>query len=209
MPNTIGLLGKKIGMTRMYDEEGRATAVTALEMTPCVVMQKKTTEKDGYNAIQIGFESKKESKLNKAEIGHAKAANKGGFYHLKEFRVSDPEQYSVGQELGMGDIFQIGQLIDVSGISKGRGFQGVMKRYGFRGGRGSHGCGWRRKPGSIGCSATPSRVVKGKKMPGRQGGDLITKKNVIILDIRPEDNVMLIKGSVPGAKQSVIQLYNK
>lgn len=209
MPKTIGLLGKKIGMTRMYDDDGRSTPVTALEMSPCVVVQKKIMKIDGYNAIQIGFGSKKESKMNKAEIGHVKAADKGGFYHLKEFRVADPDKYEVGQSLGMTDVFQVGQLIDVSGVSKGRGFQGVMKRYGFGGGCASHGCGWNRKPGSIGCSAYPSRVVKGKKMPGRMGGDLVTKKNVIIIDIRPEDNIMLVKGSVPGAKQSLIQLYFK
>lgn len=209
MPKTIGLLGKKIGMTRLYDEDGRAIPVTALEMPACVVVQKKTTATDGYNAIQLGFGSKKESKLNKAALGHVKASGKGGFYHLKEFRVSDPEQYEVGQSLVMSDVFKIGQLVDVSGISKGRGFQGVMKRYGFAGGCASHGCGWNRKPGSIGCSATPSRVVKGKKMPGRMGGDLVTKKNVIVLDIRPEDNIMLVKGSVPGAKQSLLQVFFK
>ncbi len=209
MPKIIGLLGKKVGMTRMYDDDGRATAVTALEMPPCFVVQKKTIATDGYNAIQLGFDNKKESKMNKAEIGHVKAAGKGGFYHLKEFRINDPDQYEVGQSLAMTDIFKVGQLIDVSGISKGKGFQGVMKRHGFRGGRGSHGCGWRRKPGSIGCSATPSRVVKGKKMPGRMGGDLVTKKNVIVIDIRPEDNIMLVKGSVPGAKKSLLQVFFK
>jgi large subunit ribosomal protein L3 len=207
MPNTMGLLGKKIGMTRMYDEEGRAIAVTAVEMTPCVVMEKKTTAKNGYNAVQLGFDSKKESRMNKAEIGHAKAAAKGGFYHLKEFRVIDVEQYEVGQSLNISDLFQVGQLIQVSGVSKGRGFQGVMKRHGFRGGRGSHGCGWKRKPGSIGCSATPSRVVKGKKMPGHMGSDLVTKKNIVVIDIREEENVMLVKGSLPGANQGLLHLY--
>jgi len=209
MPKTTGLLGRKIGMTRMYDEEGRATSVTALEITPNVILQKKTVDKDGYNAIQLGFVSKKESRMNKAQIGHAKAAAKGGFYFLREFRVEDPDKYEVGQSLEMSDLFQIGQLIDVSGTSKGKGFQGVMKRHGFRGGSSGHGCGWRRKPGSIGCSATPSRVIKGKKLPGHMGSQRVTKKNVIVIDIRPEDNVMLLKGSVPGAKQSVIQLFPK
>ena len=209
MPKTTGLLGRKIGMTRMFDEEGRATSVTALEMTPNVILQKKTIAKDGYNAIQLGFISKRESRMNKAEIGHAKAAAKGGFYHLKEFRVDDPAQYEVGQSLQMSDFFQVGQLIDVSGISKGKGFQGVMKRHGFAGGSSGHGCGWRRKPGSIGTSATPSRVVKGKKMPGHMGSELVTKKNVIVIDIRPEDNVMLLKGSVPGAKQGILQVFPK
>jgi len=209
MPKTTGLLGKKIGMTRMYDEEGRATSVTALEMTPNVILQKKTVETDGYNAIQLGFISKKESRMNKAEIGHVQAAGKGGFYNLKEFRVDDPDKYEVGQSLQMSDLFQVGQLIDVSGVSKGKGFQGVMKRHGFRGGSSGHGCGWRRKPGSIGCSATPSRVVKGKKLPGHMGSQLKTKKNVIVIDIRSEDNIMLLKGSVPGAKQSIIHVFPK
>ncbi len=207
MPNTMGLLGKKIGMTRVYDEEGRAIAVTAVEMTPCVVMEKKTTAKHGYNALQLGFDSKKESRMNRAEIGHAKAAGKGGFYHLKEFRIADSAEYEVGQSLNVSDFFKVGQLIEVSGTSKGKGFQGVMKRHGFRGGRGSHGCGWKRKPGSIGCSATPSRVVKGKKMPGHMGSDTVTKKNIVVIDIREEDNVMLVKGSVPGAKQGLLHLY--
>ena len=209
MPKTTGLLGRKIGMTRMFDDEGRATSVTALEMTPNVILQKKTVLKDGYNAIQLGFVNKKESRMTKADIGHARAAGKGGFYTLKEFRVEDPDKYEVGQSLQMTDLFQVGQLLDVSGTSKGKGFQGVMKRHGFRGGSSGHGCGWRRKPGSIGTSATPSRVVKGKKMPGRMGGELVTKKNVIVIDIRTEDNVMILKGSVPGAKQSIIHVFPK
>ena len=209
MPNTIGILGKKVGMTRVYSEEGAVIPVTAIEAGPCVVLQKKTVENDGYTAIQVGFVTKKESRLNKPAAGHFKAAGKGGFYHIKEFRVEDPEQYELGQEIRVEELFKAGDLVDVSGISKGRGFQGVMKRHGFKGGNKTHGSMFHRAPGSIGCSAWPARVVKGKKMPGRMGTDLITKKNVIIVDIRPEDNVLLVKGNVPGAKQGLLQIFSK
>ncbi len=209
MPKTIGLLGKKLGMTRVYDEEGRAIPVTALAMEPCVVLQKKTTEKEGYNAIQVGLIGKKESRMNKPEIGHAKKAGKGGFYHIKEFRVEDPSQYEVGQSLSMDDVFKVGDLVDISARSKGKGFQGVMKRHGFKGGPGGHGSMFHRAPGSIGTSAWPSRVVKGKKLPGHMGDVNVTKKNLIVIDIRNEDNVMVVKGSVPGAKQSLLQIFTK
>jgi large subunit ribosomal protein L3 len=209
MPNTIGILGKKVGMTRVYSDGGAAIPVTAIEAGPCVVLQKKTADADGYTAIQVGFVGKKEGRLNKPMAGHFKAAGKGGFYHIKEFRVDDPEQYELGQEIRVEELFKTGDLVDVSGISKGRGFQGVMKRHGFKGGKATHGSMFHRAPGSIGCSAWPARVVKGKKMPGRMGNDLITKKNVIIVDIRPEDNVLLVKGNVPGAKQGLLQIFCK
>ncbi len=209
MPKTMGILGKKVGMTRIYSETGSAIPVTAIEAGPCVVLQKKSVAKDGYNAIQVGFAGKKEARLNKPEAGHVKAAGKGGFYHIKEFRVADLEQYEIGQEIRIDDMFKIGDLVDVSGVSKGRGFQGVMKRHGFGGGKKTHGSMFHRAPGSIGCSATPSKVVKGKKMPGRMGNDLVTKKNVIIVDVRPEDNVVLVKGCVPGAKQGLLRIFTK
>ena len=209
MPKTIGMLGKKIGMTRVYSEDGTSVGVTAVVAGPCVVLQKKTVGTDGYSAIQVGFGSKKESRLNKPMNGHFKVAGKGGFYHLKEFRVADTEQYELGQEIMVADLFKVGDLIDVSGVSKGKGFQGVIKRHGFSGGNKTHGSKFHRAPGSIGCSATPSRVVKGKKMPGQMGNDLVTKKNVTIIDIRPEDNVLLLKGALPGAKQGLLQIYTK
>jgi large subunit ribosomal protein L3 len=209
MPKTMGILGKKVGMTRVYSETGSAIPVTAIEAGPCVVLQKKTVDKDGYDAIQVGFAGKRESRLSKPEAGHVKPAGKGGFYHIMEFRVADLEQYELGQEIMVGDLFKVGDLVDVSGISKGRGFQGVMKRHGFSGGNKTHGSMFHRAPGSIGCSATPSKVVKGKKMPGRMGNDLVTKKNVIIVDVRPEDNVLLVKGSVPGAKQGLLRIFTK
>jgi len=209
MPKTMGLLGKKIGMTRVYTAEGRAVGVTVIEAGPCVVLQKKTEAKDGYTAIQIGFAGKKESRMNKPAAGHAKAAGKGGFYHIKEFRVADIEQFEVGQEIQISDLFKVGDLIDICGQSKGRGFQGVMKRYNFKGGNKTHGSMFHRAPGSIGCSAWPSRVIKGRKMPGRMGNIKVTKKNAIVMDIRPEQNVLLVKGPVPGSGATVLQLFSK
>ena len=209
MGSTIGLLGKKVGMTRIYSEDGTAIGITVIETGPCIILQKKSVGKDGYNAIQLGFSEKKESRLNKPMAGHIAAAGKGGFYHIKEFKVDDPDQYKVGQELKVGDFFKIGDIVDISGITKGRGFQGVIKRYGFKGGNKTHGSMFHRAPGSIGCSAWPSRVVKGKKMPGHMGNKQVTKKNITIIDIRDEDNVMLVKGGVPGAKQGLLRIYTK
>lgn len=209
MSKKIGMLGKKIGMTRIYSEEGDAIAVTAIETGPCVVLQKKSVESDGYNAIQVGFLNKKDIRINKPMAGHMKAAGKGGFYHIKEFRVDDLSSYTLGQEILASDMFKVGDLVDVSGISKGRGFQGVVKRHGFKGGRDTHGSMFHRAPGSIGCSAWPSRVVKGKKMPGRMGSALVTKKNVMVIDVRSESNVLLVKGCLPGATESVVQIYQK
>ncbi len=209
MPKKLGMLGKKVGMTRVYSEAGAAIAVTAIEAGPCIVLQKKSADKEGYNAIQVGFGSRRENRLSKPMAGHVKAAGKGGFYHIKEFRVDDVDRYELGQEILVADLFKVGDLIDVSGLTKGRGFQGVVKRHGFKGGGKTHGSMFHRAPGSIGCSAYPSRVIKGKKLPGRMGNTLVTKKNVTVIDVRPETNVMLVKGSLPGAKQSVVQLFKK
>lgn len=209
MPKTIGLLGKKLGMTRVYNENGQAIGVTAVEIGPCVVLQIKTIAIDGYSAIKIGFASKSEKRMNKPDVGQCKAADKGGFYYLKEFRVGDPSLYQVGQVLNVEDMFKIGDLIDVSGISKGKGFQGVVKRHGFKGGRDTHGSMFHRAPGSIGCSAWPSRVVKGKRLPGHMGSQRVNKKNVTIFDIRSEENVMLVKGALPGSKHGVLEIYTK
>ncbi len=209
MPNTMGLLGKKIGMTRIYSELGQAIPVTVIEAGPCVVLQKKTEAKEGYNAIQVGFGPKKEARLNKPQAGHSKAAAKGGFYHIKEFRVADPEVYELGQEILLGELLKIGDEVHISGKSKGRGFQGVVKRHGFKGGRKTHGSMFHRRPGSIGCSAWPSRVVKGKKLPGRMGNEQLTKKNLTVVDIRADENILLVKGSVPGAREGLLQIYTK
>ncbi len=205
----MGLLGKKIGMTRIYSELGQAIPVTVIEAGPCVVLQKKTEAKEGYNAIQVGFGPKKEARLNKPQAGHSKAAAKGGFYHIKEFRVADPEVYELGQEILLGELLKIGDEVHISGKSKGRGFQGVVKRHGFKGGRKTHGSMFHRRPGSIGCSAWPSRVVKGKKLPGRMGNEQLTKKNLTVVDIRADENILLVKGSVPGAREGLLQIYTK
>jgi len=209
MPKTIGLLGRKIGMTRIYSEMGQAIPVTVIEAGPCVVLQKKTEAREGYNAIQVGFVPKKESRLSKPQEGHFKAGGKGGFYHIKEFRVSDPNAYELGQEIQLGELVKIGDLVHISGRSKGRGFQGVVKRYGFKGGRKTHGSMFHRRPGSIGCSAWPSKVIKGKKLPGRMGTDLLTTKNLTVVDVRADENILLVKGAVPGAKQGILQIYTK
>lgn len=209
MPKTLGILGKKVGMTRMYSETGSVIGVTVVEAGPCYVLQKKTVAKEGYNAIQVGFGAKKDSRANKPMAGHFKSAGQGSFYHIKGFRVEDPEQYELGQKIAVSDLFKVGDMVDVTGTSKGKGFQGVMKRHGFRGGPGGHGSNFHRAPGSIGMCAWPSRVIKGKKLPGRMGGDVVTKKNVRIIDIREDDNVVVMKGPIPGAKTGIVQIYTK
>jgi len=199
------LFGRKLGMTRYFLEEGRAEAVTVLKIGPCVVVQKKSADKEGYNAIQVGFEPQKGSRVNKPLKGHFKAAGVGPFKFLREIKVDDPEAFELGQEL-KADIFQIGDLVHVSGHSKGRGFSGVMKRWGFSGGRKTHGSRSHRIPGSIGCSATPSRVIKGKKLPGHYGNQRVTVKNLKVVDVRPELDVVVVKGAVPGSKNSFVEI---
>ena len=209
MPKTNGILGRKVGMTRVYDEHGRSIPVTVIEAGPCTILQKKTIAKEGYNAIQVGFLEKKESRINKPQSGHFKRSGGKGFYHIREFRVSDPESYDLGQQVTITDILKVGDKIDISGRAKGRGYQGVMKRHGFAGGKASHGSGFHRAPGSIGCSAYPGRVIKGKKLPGQMGNNLVTQKNLTIIDIRNEDNILLVEGAVPGAKNGLLSIYTK
>jgi large subunit ribosomal protein L3 len=209
MPKTMGILGKKIGMTRVYSEVGESIPVTVIEAGPCKVLQVKTPEVDGYSAIQIGFSDKKASRINKPETGHFSKSESEGFYHLREFRVEDAAAYTVGQTISIDEIMKVGDKVDVQGISKGRGFQGVVKRYGFAGGGAGHGSMFHRAPGSIGCSAYPGRVVKGKKMPGRMGNDTVLRKNVIVVDIRADENVVLLKGPLPGAKNGLLKIFKK
>lgn len=209
MAKTKGILGRKVGMTRVYNEHGRSIPVTVIEAGPCTILQKKTVEKEGYNAIQIGFLEKKQTRMNKPEAGHFKRSGGKGFYHVREFRVADPEAYDLGQEITLNEVLNIGDKVDISGRVIGRGFQGVMKRHGFAGGKASHGSGFHRAPGSIGCSAYPGRVVKGKKLPGQMGNNMITQKNLTIVDIRDEENVLLVEGAVPGAKNGLLSIYTK
>ena len=199
------LIGRKLGMTRYFIEDGASVPVTLIKAGPCVVIQKKTLEKDGYEAIQVGFEVQKEKRINKPLKGHFKTAGDRFFMHLAEIRVDDTSDFEVGQEI-KSDIFEIGDVVQVSGRSKGRGFTGVMKRWGFSGGRKTHGSRSHRVPGSIGMSATPGRVFKGKKLPGRMGSQRVTIKNLRILDLRPEQDVIALKGSVPGSRNSLVEI---
>ena len=209
MPKSMGILGKKIGMTRVYSEVGQATPVTVIQAGPCKVLQVKTVASDGYSAIQVGFADKKASKVNKVMAGHLKKSNSDGYYFIREFRVEDVSVYEVGQEITLDTVMKAGDTVDVQGISKGKGFQGVIKRYGFAGGGAGHGSMFHRAPGSIGCSAYPGRVVKGKKMPGRMGNDTVLRKNVIVVDVRSEENVVLLKGPLPGAKNGLLKIFTK
>jgi large subunit ribosomal protein L3 len=200
-----GLIGKKLGMTSVFTSDGRYVPVTVVLAGPCVVTQIKTVETDGYNALQIGFGEKKASRTTKPMQGHLKKSGGQIFAFLREVRVENPEEFEVGQTLGL-DLFEIGERIDVVGTTKGRGYAGVMKRHGFAGGRKTHGCKSHRVPGSIGCSAWPSKVIKGKKLPGHYGVDRKTTRNMEIVDIRPEENLILLKGPVPGHKQALVKL---
>lgn len=193
------ILGKKLEMTQIF-EGNNIVPVIIIQAGPCKIVQKKTKEKDGYNAIQIGFEEIKESKLNKPELGHFQKNKIPPLRYLKEVRLEDISQIVVGDELKV-NIFKKGDLVNISGISKGKGFQGVVKRYGFKGGPASHGAKqWHRRPGSIGASSDPSRVFKGKKMPGRMGRERVTARNLTVVDIDTENNLLLVKGSAPGTK---------
>ena len=198
-----GLLGKKLGMTGFFTSKGRYLPVTVIEAGPCVVTQIKTKATDGYDALQLGFLEKRKSRVNKPLQGHFKKSGEKCFQYLREFLVENPEEYNLGQEIRV-DMFKVGDRVDVVGTSKGRGFAGVIKRYGFHRGPMTHGSRNVRRPGSIGCSAWPAKVIKGKKMPGRYGNDRKTIRNLEIVDIRPEDNVILLKGAVPGAESGLM-----
>src|ERR1044071_5103697 len=202
-----GLIGRKIGVMQVYNPEGNVVPVPVIEAGPCVVIQKKETGKDGYNALQVGFGSKKAQRTNKPSQGHMAKAGKGAFEVLKEFRIDDVSQYEVGQEIKAGDLFKVGDRIDVSGVSKGHGFSGVIKRWSFAGFPGSHGTHeYFRHGGSIGNRSYPGRVRKGKKMAGHWGNEQISTQNLLIVEIRAEQNLMFVRGAVPGAKQGVVIL---
>jgi len=199
------LLGKKIGMTSIYSEDGLQFSTTIIEAGPCYVSQLKTLKNDGYEAVQIGYQEYK--KANKPKTNHFKKANTNAMKHISEFRVKNNEKFLLGEELKV-NIFNQGDYVKVSGVSKGKGFAGVMKRHGFAGGRASHGKNSvMRKPGSVGAGSDPSRIWKGKKMPGRYGGYNVTCKNLEILKIDLENNLLFIKGSVPGANNGLLTIY--
>jgi len=198
-----GLLGKKLGMTGLFTPEGRYVPVTVIEAGPCVVTQIKTRLTDGYDALQLGFSEKKKDRVNQPLRGHFQKSGEHCFRYLREFPVENPEGYSLGQEITL-EMFKVGERVDVVGTSKGRGFSGVIKRHGFHRGPMTHGSRNVRRPGSIGCSATPSKVIKGKKLPGRYGNERKTMRNLEIVDIRVDDNMLLIKGAVPGAQSGLV-----
>ena len=199
------LLGKKIGMTNVFSSDGKHVPVTVVQAGPCVVTQVKTKGTDGYNALQLGFDEKKAEKMNKPMTGHLKKAGDKGFRVLREFRTDDVENVEAGNTIEI-DIFAIGDKVNISGISKGRGFQGTIKRHGFSRGPETHGSRNHRKPGSIGNSAWPGRVFKGKKLPGHMGTNRETVKNLTIVDIKHEDNLLLVKGPVPGFKTGILEV---
>ena len=200
------LIGKKIGMTQVYDEQGTLIPVTVIEAGPCVVTAVKTVERDGYDALQLGFGARKAKNFSRAEKGHltkAVAVDEAGKLPavLREFRGMDAAEPGA---VIKADVFAAGDFIDVVGTTKGRGFQGVVKRWNFGGGRASHGGAWERRPGSIGCCEWPGRIIKGKKMPGHCGSDRRTVQNLQIVRVMAEENVLLVKGAVPGANGGIL-----
>ncbi|WP_297210165.1 MULTISPECIES: 50S ribosomal protein L3 [Thermodesulfovibrio] len=198
------ILGKKVGMTQIFDEEGRMVPVTVVEAGPCWVVQVRSKEKDGYEAVQIGFkEAKKEKNIKKPILGIFKKAGIQPCKILKEFKMSG---YNVGDRITV-EIFSKGEVVSVAGISKGKGFQGVMKRHNFRGGPDTHGSMFNRAPGSIGASSFPSRVWKGKRMAGHMGNERVTVKNIKVVDVIPEQNLILLKGAVPGGVNGILEIW--
>lgn len=196
-----GILGTKIGMTQIWKDD-RAVPVTVILAGPCPVVQRKTNEVDGYEAVQIGFGDRKEKGLNKPQLGHLKKSDVSPVRYLREFRDFSPEGDTVSV-----DIFAEGEKVDATGTSKGKGFQGVMKRWNFAGGPASHGAKkWHRRPGSIGQRKTPGRVYKGKKMAGHMGDDRVTVQNLEVVEVRPDENLILVKGAVPGANGGLVIL---
>src|SRR4051794_21618810 len=198
-----GLIGKKLGMTQVFADDGRRIPVTVVEAGPCVVLQKKSVEKDGYSAIQVGYGAKEAARANSAQVGHCKAAGAGVFAFYRELRMDNTDAYNLGDVIA-SSIFEAGDLVDVTGTSIGKGFAGVIKRWGFKGGRASHGSRFHRAPGSIGCSATPSRVFKGKKMPGQMGNARVTIQRLQVVRVDLADNLLLIKGAIPGSDNGIV-----
>lgn len=201
-----GLLGKKVGMTQIFDEEGRVVPVTVVEAGPCSILQVKTKEKEGYNAIQLGFGDKSKKAAKKAEVGHASKSGATAKRYVREIRVESTENYNVGTTL-KADVFAAGEKVDVVGKSIGRGFAGGMKRHGFQGKGSSHGVHkTHRRVGSLGSSAYPARVFPGKRMPGHFGDSRVTVRNLSVVKVIPEQNLILLRGAVPGAEGSFVLL---
>jgi large subunit ribosomal protein L3 len=200
------ILGKKIGMTQIFDENGVAVPVTVIEAGPVVVVQKKTIENDEYTAVKVGFEKVEERKLNKPQKGVFVKSKLPFLKHLKEFRVENADGFEIGQEIKVSDMFQAGDRVDVSGTSKGKGFQGTIKRYGQSGGPETHGSMYHRRVGSMSANTNPARVFKGKKLPGHMGMQRVTVLNLDVVKVDEERNLILVKGSVPGPKGAVLEI---
>ena len=201
------ILGTKLGMTQLFDENGKIIPVTVVEAGPCVVVQKKTTDKDGYSAVQVGFMDKKEKHTNKPEEGHFKKAGVSAKKVLKEFKLENAAEMNVGDEIKV-DAFAAGDKIDVTGTSKGKGFAGPMKRWGMHRGPMSHGSGYHRGSGSMGACSNPGRVMKGKKLPGHMGVARVTVQNLEVVKVDAEQNLILLKGAVPGNKGGLVTIRN-
>jgi len=193
----LGIIGRKVGMTQVFNEKGEAVPATLIEAGPCPIVQVKTQEKDGYTALQLGFGDKREKNLTKPVIGQYKKAGVPARAMLREFLIDDVGEYKAGQEIKV-DIFEIGKKVDVVATSIGRGFQGTTKRHGFTGGKATHGVTTHRQPGSIGASAFPSRVIKGKRLPGRMGGKRVTIKNLQVVAVDAEQSLLVVRGAIPG-----------
>lgn len=202
------IIGKKIGMTQIFDETGKVTPVTVIEAGPCVVVQKKTMETDGYEAVQMGYGDLKPNRVNKPMKGHFAKGDVAPKKHLKEFRMDDCTALNVG-DIIKADVFEAGDYVDVSGISKGKGFAGVIKRYNSHRLKETHGTGpVARQSGSMGACSTPSRIFKGKKMPGQMGAEKVTVQNLTVVKIDAENNLIAVKGAIPGPKKGIVTIIN-
>ena len=197
------ILGKKIGMTQVFAEDGRVVPVTVVEAGPCVVISKKTTETDGYSAVQVGFGEVQEKRLNKPTLGQFKKVSATPTKYLREFRMDGAEELEVGSEY-KADVFEIGETVDVSGTSKGKGFLGVIARWGQHRGPMTHGSRYHRRPGSMGACASPAKVMKGKRLPGRGGHEKVTIQNLEVIRIDADKNLILVKGAIPGANGGLV-----
>ena len=204
----IGLIGKKVGMTQLFDDKGEAIPVTVVAAGPCTVTEVRTRERDGYAAVQLGFGSNLESRFTRPVLGQFKKRNLPASRTVREFRIDQGGEYEVGQTLTVA-MFEKGAHVDVQGVTKGRGFQGVVKRYGFVTGHASHGPTFGKQPGSIGASAYPSRVIKGKRLPGHMGNEVLTIKNLEVVAIDPEQNVLMVRGAVPGPANGLVLIRKR
>lgn len=204
----MGLIGKKVGMTQLFDEKGDIIPVTVIEAGPCTVTEVRSPERDGYSAVQLGFGTNKESRYTRPLLGQYKKRNLPPSRHLKEFRIADSSGFQVGQTI-KAELFAKGEYVDVRGVTKGRGFAGVVKRHGFVAGHASHGPTFGKQPGSIGSSAYPSRVIKGKRLPGRMGGVNLTIKNLEVVGVDSEQNYVLVRGAIPGPPNGLVYIQKR